>query len=384
MLWPMEGAMGAGIQRRRVRSDMRGCAGAAAVLAVALLCGAPRPGAAQEFSDAFFFGDSLTDTGIFCSGLGLITGQGYAPGRCSNGDVWADVLAEALGVNLDAGEENFAKGGDTTSDLDGQIDFFEFNLLFQDADPDALYVVWLGSNDVLAMPTSPTAMQSAVNRVVNGIKRLADLGAEHFLVPNLVDVGRAWGHFDFDFPQVKGEIFTPEERARVTELSSEFNALLPPALATLSGVTVHPLDVHALLEDLFATPASFGFSPDVIDSTSGATDFGIPCLEVPACENDPQGAIADGFILFDALHPTTAAHRLIGIRAVRAVPEPAAVLAQALAIGLAAALARRGRRPGFRSGTVFRFSGEKRSPSSGERENRKTVPDRNPPRRHLP
>jgi outer membrane lipase/esterase len=347
MLSPEEGATDVGIQRLRVRSDVRGCAGAAAALAVALLCGAPCPTAAQEFSDAFFFGDSLTDTGIFCEGLDLVTGQGYAPGRCSNGDVWADVLAEALGVNLDPLEENFAKGGDTTSDLDGQIDLFEASLLFfQDADPDALYVVWLGSNDVLAMPSNPLAMENAVGRIVDGIERLHDLGAEHFLVPNLVDVGRAWGHFDFDFPQVKGAIFTPEERARVTELSSEFNALLPPALATLSGVTVHPLDVHALLEDLFATPASFGFSPDVIDSTSQATDFGIPCLEVPACENDPQGVIADGFILFDALHPTTAAHRLIGIRAVRAVPEPAAVLAQALALLLATALA-------FRSGTVL-------------------------------
>ena len=336
--------MEVGIQRLRVRSDMRGCAGAAAVLAVALLCGAPRPTAAQEFSDVFFFVDSLTDTGIFCTGL-IFSEQGYASGRCSNGDLWADVLAEALGVNLDSLEENFAKGGDTTSDLDDQITAFEISVFFQDADPGALYVVWLGSNDVLAMPTSPMAMQSAVNRVVNGIERLADLGAEHFLVPNLVDVGRAWGHFDFDFPNVKGAIFTPEERARVTELSSEFNALLGPALATLSGVTVHPLDVHAVLEDIFATPASFGFSPDVIDSTSDATDFGIPCLEVPACESDPQGAIADGFILFDALHPTTAAHRLIGARAVRLVPEPAAVLAQALA--LTAALA-------FSSGTVFR------------------------------
>src|SRR3990172_5077900 len=180
-----------------------------AALAAALLLGVARPGAAQEFSDAFFFGDSLTDTGIFCAGLGAVTGQGYAPGRCSNGDVWADVLAEALGVNLDAGEENFAKGGDTTSDLDDQITAFEISLFFQDSDPDALYVVWLGSNDVLPMPTSPMAMQSAVNRVVNGIERLADLGAEHFLVPNIVDVGRAWGHFDFDFPNVKGAIFTP-------------------------------------------------------------------------------------------------------------------------------------------------------------------------------
>jgi outer membrane lipase/esterase len=319
---------------------------AAAVLAVALLLGVPRPGSAQEFSDAFFFGDSLTDTGLFCAGLAVLD-QGYASGSCSNGEVWADALAEALGVNLDAGEENFAKGGDTTSDLDDQILAFEISLLFQDADPDALYVIWIGSNDVLAMPTNPMAMQSAVNRIVNGIEDLADLGAEQFLVLNLANVGRAWGHFNFDFPEVKGAIFTPEERARVTELASEFNDLLPQALATLSGVTVQQLDVHAIVEDVFATPASFGFPPEAIDTDSDVTDFGIPCLEDAACEADPQGAIADDFIFFDALHPTRAAHALIGARAVQLVPEPAALLGQALGLSLAAALS-------FRSGTVFR------------------------------
>jgi len=338
MLWRKGRAMEVGISR--------GCARGAA-LALALLLGAPRPGGAQEFSDVFFFGDSLTDTGIFCAGLDLVTGQGYAPGRCSNGDVWADVLAGALGVNLDPLEENFAKGGDTTSDLGDQITAFEGSLFFQDADPDALYVIWLGSNDVLAMPTNPAAMQSAVNRIASGIEDLADLGAEQFLVLNLPNVGRAWGHFDFDFPAVKGEIFTPDERARLTELSSGFNALLPQSLATLSGVTVRQLDVHAFVEDVFATPASFGFPPEAIDTDSDVTDFGIPCLEDPACQADPQGARADDFIFFDALHPTRAAHALIGARAVRLVPEPAAVLTQAPGLALAAALA-------FRSGTVFR------------------------------
>jgi len=327
-------------------------------LAAALLLLAPRPGSGQGFSDVFLFGDSLTDTGLFCAGLAALD-QGYASGSCSNGDVWADVLAEALGVDLHAGEENFANGGDTTSDLDTQIDFFELSLLFQDADSDALYVVWLGSNDVLAMPSGPLAMENAVGRIMDGIERLADLGAQHFLVPNLVDVGRAWGHFDFDFPEVKGDLFTPQERARLTELSGEFDALLAPALATLSGVTIHPLDVHALLEDIFASPASFGFSPDVIDSTSQATAFGIPCLEVPACASSPQGALADDFILFDALHPTTAAHAIIGGEAVRILlPEPGALLGHALAALAAAALAR----TRLRSATVLRFSDPRHSP----------------------
>jgi outer membrane lipase/esterase len=301
-----------------------------------------RPGAAQEFSDVFFFGDSLTDTGIFCTGL-LFAEQGYAPGRCSNGDLWADVLAESLGVNLDAGEENFAKGGDTTSDLDDQIDVFELSILFQDADPDALYVIWLGSNDVLNMPSSPTAMEDAVARVIDGIEELEGLGAEHFLVLNLPDVGRAWGHFNFEFPEVGGEIFTPLERDAVTTLSSQFNVLLDQALATLTGVTVRRLDVHAIVEEAFADPAAFGFSPSTIDTTTDDTAFSIPCLEDTSCANDPQGAIADQFILFDALHPTTAAHALIGARAVQLVPEPGALAAQALGLLVAAALAFRSR-----------------------------------------
>jgi outer membrane lipase/esterase len=312
-----------------------------AALLLALFLAA-RPSAAQEFSDVFFFGDSLTDTGIFCTGL-LFSEQGYAAGRCSNGDLWADVVAGALGVDLDAGEENFAKGGDTTSDLDDQIDAFELSLLFQDADPDALYAIWLGSNDVLNMPSSPTAMEDAVARVIDGIDALADLGAEHFLVLNLPDVGRAWGHFDFDFPEVEGEIFTPLERDAVTALSSEFNVLLDQALATLTGVTVQRLDVHAIVEEVYADPAAFGFSPSTIDTTTDDTAFGIPCLQNDPCANDPQGAVADQFILFDALHPTTAAHALIGARAVQLVPEPGSLAAPALGLLAAAVLALRSR-----------------------------------------
>jgi outer membrane lipase/esterase len=156
-------------------------------------------------------------------------------------------------------------------------------------------------------------------------------------------VGRAWGHFNFDFPGVEGEIFTPEERDAVTALSSEFNVLLDQALATLTGVTVQRLDVHAIVEEVYANPANFGFSPSTIDTTTDDTAFGIPCLENGPCADDPQGAIADQFILFDALHPTTAAHALIGARAVQLVPEPGVVAAQAIGLLLAAALAVRSR-----------------------------------------
>jgi phospholipase/lecithinase/hemolysin len=286
---------------------------------------APLPGTvhAQEFSDVFFFGDSLSDTGNACSVLQLV---GYAPGRCSNGDVWSDFLAASLGLDATAsisGGNNFANGGDTTAELDLQIGLFTVTLGFPPlADPDALYVIWLGGNDVLDLPGSAGAMQWAVDDIIAGMDALRLLGARHFLVANLPDVGRAFG--SFELPSGSGPVFTPVERDLATMLSLEFNAALAVALAEQTDVTVFALDVFGLVEEVFSDPASFGVAPFAIDTTSDDTDFGIPCLVDGPCSADPQGAVAESFLFFDAIHPTTAMHEVIGQRAAILVPEPAA------------------------------------------------------------
>ncbi|MGH0029423.1 MAG: SGNH/GDSL hydrolase family protein [Myxococcota bacterium] len=316
---------------------LRSIAGALAVLLVAW------PATAQDFTDLFVFGDSLSDTGNGCTVLAI---AGYKPGRCSNGDVWSEQLADLLGLEAKAslqGGTNFAFGGDETQDLDLQISAFAFSVFF-DADPDALYVIWLGGNDILGIPGSPTATQDAVDNIIDGIRDLQDLGAEHFLVLNLPDIGRAYG--DFTLPAGSGSMFTPAERDAVTALSLDFNTRLATALAAEPITTLYELDIEALVEEMFADPADFGFVPAAIDTVSDDTDFGIPCLVDVPCALDPQGPTADGFFLFDAIHPTTSAHAIIADRAYVLLPEPGvgSGLAAGL-VGLATLARRRTRRP---------------------------------------
>ena len=299
---------------------------------------APAAGAAQSFSDVIVFGDSLSDTGNGCTVL-LIAG--YKPGRCSNGDVWSERFAEELGLEAEAssqGGTNFAFGGDETEDLDLQIFFYSLSV-FGQADPDALYVIWLGGNDILGIPSSPTATQDAVDNILDGVQELQSLGAQHFLIPNLPDIGRAYG--DFTLPAGSGSVFTPAERDAVSALSLDFNTRLANALSAHSFVSLYELDIEGLVEELFADPASFGIVSAAIDDASDDTDFGVPCLVDLPCLLNPQGAIAEGYFLFDAIHPTTAMHAVIADRAVQLVPEPWA-LASLLAGGsLVCGLARR-------------------------------------------
>lgn len=318
-------------------------------LLVALLAGA-LPATAQSFTDVYVFGDSLSDTGNGCTVL-LIAG--YEPGRCSNGEVWSEQFAAILGLEAEAsilGGTNFAFGGDEASDLSTQIFAFWLSIFPGSADPDALYVIWLGGNDILGIPSSPTATQDAVDDIIDGIRDLQGMGAEHFLIPNLPDIGRAYG--DFALPAGSGSVFTPAERDAVSALSLDFNDRLALALAAEPITTLYELDIEGLVEELFANPGQFGISGPAIDTTSDDTDFGIPCLIDVPCSLDPQGPVADGFFLFDAIHPTTAMHAVIAARAALLVPEPPASAGLAAGVLAVATLARRRQRTAAHSSSA--------------------------------
>jgi phospholipase/lecithinase/hemolysin len=267
--------------------------------------------AQPSFSDTYFFGDSLTDTGNL---LGVVpsevTDPPYWRGRISNGPVWADYLADDLGLDATAairGGTNFAVGGSAAKDLVTQVVVFQLTLLFGDADANALYAIW-GGSELRRLPTDPGAVASSVDDVLDALANLGDLGAEQFLVLNLPDLGLIAG-------------LSPEEKTIARQLSREFNAQLEDALRSRLGIGVTLANVFALTEAIVTDPGGFGFS-----------EIEIPCLENSVCSTDPQGPVADGFLLFDELHPTTAAHRLIADHALAALlPEPD------LLVGLSAA-----------------------------------------------
>ena len=165
------------------------------------------------------FGDSLSDMGnAFALSGGLFPPSPPYAQRFSNGPVAAEYLAAHLGAPLPrstAGGTNFAVGGATTgllnfnfeinspagittipalatSGIAGQIgQFAASGLVFDPAR--TLFMVWGGPNDIflaLATKTSPAAAaQQAVTNLAADVATLAFLGGQHFLVPNMPDLG---------------------------------------------------------------------------------------------------------------------------------------------------------------------------------------------------
>lgn len=324
----------------------------AAALAAALLVGPLAASAhAHPFGSLVFFGDSLTDTGNVCATLGAL-GGGYAAGRCSNGPVWADHLVQALGLGDEAtssasGGTNYAVGGSTSSSLAGQVGAY-LAAGGGAADPAALHVIWLGGNDVLFEGLGiggggAGAMQAAAERIGAGIEQLSAAGARYFAVANAPDVGSAYGNPLLNRPIGSGTVpFGDAERERLRALALEFNDALEGVLAALSVDSLVAVDTLAAFDAVIADPAAYGFPSAAVDASDPAHPFALACLADPVCAADPGGAVADGYLIFDSIHPTTAFHRAIAQEALRlVVPEPSAALSIAAGL-LGLALRRRG------------------------------------------
>jgi phospholipase/lecithinase/hemolysin len=271
---------------------------------------------AASFDRIYVFGDSLSDIGnaFNATGGAVPPNPPYYQGRFSNGPVWVEYLATDLGATA----TNFSFGGATTgyygeqpgnptptlTGLQQQIDIFM--AANPSADPNALYIVWAGSVDYLfggaTNPTEPVANLSTA------VTSLAAVGAKNIMVVNLP-------------PNLEKPPGTPVD----SQISSSLNPLIEmhnsALTATLdflsqnSDTNIIPLDVNSLFNRAIANPGAFGFT-NVTNS----------CLVgLVACDNP------DKFLFWDDIHPTTAAHELVGELAVSAlkpnpVPEPSAEL----------------------------------------------------------
>lgn len=193
----------------------------------------PAAQAAGNFSNIYFFGDSLTDTGAF-GGQAIPNGSGGfiilpsdARWTTNNAANHANVLAGKLGFTVTASNaasalgtsgNNFAQGGaqsvtyatgatlpnstSTQGAGPGGLDIRDLPQQVQDylgahgnkADPNALYFVWSGGNDI---PTAAGAGSSnassvattAANSLATQIATLKNAGASLIIAPNLPAFG---------------------------------------------------------------------------------------------------------------------------------------------------------------------------------------------------
>ena len=282
---------------------------------------------AGTFSNMFVFGDSLSDTHnlyIATGGAFPDLNQGpYFDGRYSNGPLWVETLAADLGLPNGAkaylaGGNNYAYAGartDTANNPPGvlaQVGGLWSGL----GDPNALYVVVGGSNDMRDARSAFTtnsaadnagrelAAEAAVNNLKLSIGFLATHGVKHVLVSDLFDLGR-----------------TPEANflglsAASTDATNRFNALLPGLLATGVGfgLDMSFLDLAGLQQKVIVDATMNG------GAKYGITDVTEPCKGFLGSVSQHECRVS---MFSDALHPSAAAHKLIGEAAFAAVvPEP--------------------------------------------------------------
>ena len=272
----------------------------------------------QGFSALFVFGDSLSDTGNSHADTGRTAHPPFVPipddsygiggHHYSNGKTWIENLAKHMGLINGAKPAlrnpafgNYAYGGarareyliDSKPDFPAQVESFLAAHNYQ-APSDALYVIQFGGNDLrdaLIAPSPAAAfviVVEAITSIANNIGRLAGSGARNFMIVNVPNLGVT--------PGVPDDL-----RDAVTGLSVIFNMNLANAVAQLQllGLNVYNLDLYTFTSAVAMDPKGYGFS-----SLEACLAFGV--TEGAFCKN------RDEHLFWDAIHPTKAAHRLIG------------------------------------------------------------------------
>jgi phospholipase/lecithinase/hemolysin len=334
---------------------------ATAILAVGALSGqwAVAAVAAPSFSDVYFFGDSLSDTGntqALFAGFGFavpnpVDGP-YAGGRFSNGPIWTEYLAAGLGFAgaakpLYLGGNNYSFAGARTGGLPSMASPIP-SLTYQTqviwgattptADADALYVVVAGGNDMRdARTTAPgtnalntgyrqLAAEAAVANLKSSLGLLAQRGAKNVLVSNVPDLGATPEAMFLEFG-------TPGVVAASTDATNRFNALMPQLLSygASVGLNVTFLDMAAATKAVRDNPAAFGI-----------TNTSLPC----AGFTGSAGASCDVSTFSDVLHPSSRGHQIIADAAFEAlgvtpVPEPQTIALMLAGLALVGSAARR-------------------------------------------
>jgi len=323
-----------------------GSAAIALLVALAAPAGAA-PTGFDDYSGVYVFGDSLVDSGnakkaantfdFFFPGIDdpAPTSAGYYKGRFANGYNYADRISLAatgkaaktvfpygfplpllgqIRTNEPSGNNlNFGYGGAQAIRGDENVPGFKAQVdAYKDlpgpADPNALYIVNFGGNDLFQViangyGTTQTAdyLTRVSVRIAEQTARLEAMGAQHILVAGPPDIGIV--------PKYRSlsDSVEPTVRARATAASLQLDRKVKAALGSLEATSGFTADLdlfsfvdfsNALLDD----PTLFGLP--------SFTNFKDPCLQYRT--PDAYGNVnCYGFAFFDQVHPTAGVHRAI-------------------------------------------------------------------------
>jgi len=284
------------------------------ILCVTLLCQSMICAAAVN--KVIVFGDSLSDNGNLYAYLQqqLPVSPPYFKGRFSNGPVWVESLVQtAFGSDSQGYLLDYAFGGaGVTEDEDAIFSLRnQLNSYFsthEKADPESLYIIWIGANNYLAMPDNEEAEILEVN---TGIERALDnlvaKGAKKILVMNLPNLGRIPAARDLD----EVTRFEAISRKSNMELERRFNQLK----VRYPSVRWVYFDVFTKLDNMLDDPSQYGFKNVAETCYEAASDSFLAAPSELTLVADVKQRVdnhaCDGYLFFDPVHPTGNAHHIM-------------------------------------------------------------------------
>lgn len=344
--------------------------------AVALAICTTTAAQAQEFSNVISFGDSLSDAGNVAALNGLPPGFSFT----TNPDpVTVQIIAAAFGFDMtnispfvpgSAGGTDYAYGGacvqPNSATFTCGLSPGSFSLTTQvtgylaggPADPNALYTMWGGANDIftyaaLAGGGLITSQQALVGTATSAatetglIGALQNAGARNIIVFNLPNIAvtpaahaQATAAGQAAAAAVIAGGGTPDQAAAaaqqaaaavlqsLTGLSLMYNTTLNQGMAGRTGII--PVDVFGLVNEVLANPAAYGFTNTTGMACStgpgvGGTPSSVACGPASMAGQVPwtyAPGTDQSYFFADGVHPTGGGHALLAEYVIQEIAAP--------------------------------------------------------------
>ena len=284
---------------------------------------------ANPLNQVVVFGDSLSDRGNLYEHMNhqLPMSPPYYEGRFTNGPVWVELLIQRLyPKDFEAHFIDYAFGG---ANVATENQFNDFSLQNQvkkyfnehgQANPDALYVVWAGSNNYLDLPDNiPNTCQQVIAGIEESIESLIQKGGKNFFVVNVPDLSTTPAAMEFD------------SQDDLKQMSDTHNRMLFERIAALKAkypdVRWVVYDVTEIMGDIIVHPDAHGFKDGVHtccefmqDALMNAAPLNQQVARSKFLSRVNATAFAHlkddedfcyDYLFFDLYHPTAHAHQLM-------------------------------------------------------------------------
>lgn len=282
---------------------------------------------ATTLNEVVVFGDSLSDRGNLYEYMNhqLPMSPPYFEGRFTNGPVWIELLLKKLYANdYDNHFLDYAYGGANVGTEGHYMDFSLQNQVkkylgeHQIANPNALYVIWAGSNNYLDLPTDiPATCEQVIQGIENTFEVLIDKGAKNFFVVGVPDLSTTPAAIEFeaeDDLKLMSETHNNKLYAAVERLKQKY-----------PDVQWVIYDVRDIMGDIILNPEAHGFKDgrhtccefmqDAFETKPSNQQIAkskfLTSIHANAFADVKSNDLCYDYLFFDLYHPTAHAHELM-------------------------------------------------------------------------